>query len=201
MSEEPEVSRAGIQLLPPALLFNARDECIPLLPIPCRAKRLQPLLGDEGTKRLADLSSPAGPGAHLSLPPSASLSFICPLNAEQEKIPQMGFSALACSRQLEVELSPCQVFCAGPTPPKRCCGSAPRYLYGANHRAKGKDRGRVPQRGLAVKRALRIHQQHCDLRGRESHISWQQKSPGPGIRRGKNNALIMVGGLISCPLQ
>lgn len=57
--------------------------------------------------------------------------------------------------------------------PARLCGcwavnsSSPEvsYLDGADHGAEGKHGGRVPQGGLAVKGALRVHQQHRDLRG------------------------------------
>lgn len=37
------------------------------------------------------------------------------------------------------------------------------YLHGADHGAQSEDGGRVPQRRLAVERALRVHQQHGHL--------------------------------------
>lgn len=44
------------------------------------------------------------------------------------------------------------------------------YLHGAYHGAQGEHGGRVPQRGLAVERALRVHQQHGDLREEDAGI-------------------------------
>lgn len=51
------------------------------------------------------------------------------------------------------------------------CRHPPSYLDRADHCAKGKHGGRIPQGGLAVKGPLRVHQQHCDLRGRKLHVS------------------------------
>ena len=48
---------------------------------------------------------------------------------------------------------------------------SPSYLYWADHCAKGKYGGRIPQGGLAVEGPLRVHQQHCNLRGRKLHVS------------------------------
>lgn len=66
--------------------------------------------------------------------------------------------------KFRVQLFGCFLWTCKPHRPAHSDSTKLWYLHGADHGAQGEHSGRVPQRGLAVKRALRVHQQHGDLR-------------------------------------